>query len=148
MLLTKKLAILGTALVVSAASVTAFAQDRPGFGFGLHGRIEKLLRDLKLSDQQEDMLVEMKAGMKSKRKEMKQKMGQSFGALTEELKKPNPDKKRLHAIVDQHADQMRAAGHARIDDMLKFHSTLSDEQRATLTERLERLERHRKRLAD
>ncbi|MBI2373627.1 MAG: Spy/CpxP family protein refolding chaperone [Deltaproteobacteria bacterium] len=150
MSITKKIAIIGTAFVVATTSVAAFAGDgRPGFGgFGLHGRIEKLLRDLKLSDPQEDLLVDMRANAKAKRKEMRQKMGSSMSTLADELKKRDPDKKKLHALLDQQADAMRAHAHERLDEMLRFHGTLSDEQRATLAERLDRLEKHRKKLAD
>jgi protein CpxP len=49
-----------------------------------------------------------------------------------------PDAERLHALVDAHAEVMRAAAHAAVDAGLEIHALLDPTQRAALADMLER----------
>jgi Spy/CpxP family protein refolding chaperone len=52
-----------------------------------------------------------------------------------------PDKARLHALVDQRADAMRAFAHQAVDAGVEIHDVLTPEQRARLEKKLERMHR-------
>jgi protein CpxP len=58
--------------------------------------------------------------------------------IAEQLASDRPDQARLHALVDQQIEATRAYAHKAIDGALEAHRTLSPEQRAPLTKKLQR----------
>jgi Spy/CpxP family protein refolding chaperone len=58
--------------------------------------------------------------------------------IAEQLASDRPDQARLHALVDQQIEATRAYAHKAIDGALEAHRTLSPEQRAALTKKLQR----------
>ena len=107
---------------------------------GLPGRkMMRLLEDLNLTDQQEDMIVEMRREMRDKRGAFKQVRKESMETAMTELEKASPDKAKLHNLADQRIEGMRKMVHQGIDKFLALHATFSAEQRKTLTTRIRKL---------
>lgn len=48
----------------------------------------------------------------------------------------NPDRSKIHSLVDQRMDELKAFAHKVADAMIEFHGILSPQQRATLTEKV------------
>src|SRR5687768_11403036 len=101
------------ALGLAGIAGTALAKG-PG---GLLGgrRMMRILEELNLTDQQEDMIAEIRRDMKEKRGVMKQARKETVEVALTELEKPSPDKARLHAIADQRIEDMRKMVHQGID---------------------------------
>lgn len=60
-----------------------------------------------------------------------------------ELAKAEPDGERLHALFDEHADEMRQLAHDALDSGLEIWAVLDESQRAEVRERFdEHMERH------
>jgi Spy/CpxP family protein refolding chaperone len=53
----------------------------------------------------------------------------------------NPDRARLHAMVDQRFEAMKALAHEAVDAGVEVHDVLTPEQRAKVTKKIERLHR-------
>ncbi len=51
----------------------------------------------------------------------------------------NPDRARLHALVDERFEKMRALAHEAVDAGVEAHGVLTPEQRAQLTKKVERM---------
>ncbi len=58
-------------------------------------------------------------------------------ALTQ-LEQPKPDGARLHALVDERLDAIRAFAHSAVDAVLQAHETLTPEQRAQVLEQVKK----------
>ena len=57
-----------------------------------------------------------------------------------------PDRDRIHAEIDHHADLKRAFAHKVTNAIIDLHDILTVEQRAELMERIEELRRHHRSL--
>jgi protein CpxP len=62
-------------------------------------------------------------------------------ALLDAWKADAPDKAALHALVDQRAAEMTAMAHEAVDAAVQVHDTLTPDQRAKVTRKLERWQR-------
>jgi periplasmic protein CpxP/Spy len=61
--------------------------------------------------------------------------------LLAEWKSATPDGQKLHALVDERADAMKAFAHQAVDAGVEIHSILTPEQRDRLTRKIERWHR-------
>jgi periplasmic protein CpxP/Spy len=61
--------------------------------------------------------------------------------LLAQWQSPNPDRARLHALVDQRLDALRALAHQAVDAGIEVHDVLTPEQRAKVQKRVERMHR-------
>jgi Spy/CpxP family protein refolding chaperone len=104
----------------------------------------RLLHKLDLTEAQEDLIVEAKANMKQRHKASRTGRRAAFETVAAELAKKQPDRARLHALIDQQVEAMKKNMHAGLDDMLKVHESLTDEQRAELVRQVERKREHRR----
>lgn len=127
------------ALGVAGIAGTAFARGPGGFGFG-GPVLMRLLDDLKLSDQQELMIVQMRREAREKHKEMREARKETMQIALQELEKPNPDKARLHNLADQRIEQLRKMIHQGIDKVLALHATFTPEQRKTLVTKAHKMQ--------
>lgn len=154
---TPKLMILSTALAgVMALGTSAFAQ--PGGGPGCDGSgpgggrgggpggqggkgpgamMMRMFNGLDLTEAQEVQLVRIRRELRAEREAMQATRQADRAAMQAELSKDTPDAAVLHQLADKRLEHQRAKSHAMIDKMLAFRATLSPEQKAQLTKKME-----------
>jgi len=92
-------------------------------------RIEMIARRLKLTDEQKKKFLahqaEMKKAMLANRKQVKE-VGNKLKA---ELKKDAPDRKKVHARINEINELQRKMQIRRVDSLLDLRKSLSPEQR-------------------
>lgn len=103
------------------------------------GRLDDYLDDVKASDAQKtrilaikDRLMPQAAALAASQKKVREE-------VAAQLASDRPDAARLHALVDQQMDAIRALAHKSVDGVVEAHSTLSPEQRAPAMKKMRRL---------
>jgi len=134
-LLTSALA-LGVAGSVTALQSAAYAQDNPAPAahrwHRSHGRLDKLMHELKLNSEQQQAWHAIEAKRDAMRRELHHGRAEFRGALTAELAKPEPDLARLAALRDRARDHAMD-GRKEIEDLqLKLYASLSPQQKTTV----------------
>lgn len=105
-----------------------------------------MLKQLDLSEEQKALARELRTEMRETQLEQRTAKAELGQAMMSELASGSPDAKQLHELVDQRAELEAAAAHARMDAMMELMSSLSDEQRAKMSELAQdRLERAQQR---
>ncbi len=133
----------GLAAALVALGLVAHARGPHGGG-GPGMALQRLIASLDLTEDQEVLAVRLR---RQARDEMKAQHESNRGLLQEiklQLSQPDPDQDRLHAIMDEIAESRTKMGHAMIDRLLQLHATLTDEQRATLIEKMDQAESRRR----
>jgi periplasmic protein CpxP/Spy len=142
----KKTATLFAALLLPLALAGACGGPRH------HGGEVDLARvDRRVTDHLDDYLDDAKAtpDQRTKILAIKSRLLPEGGALAQshrkaqqelaaQLASDKPDGARLHALVDQQLEAVRAFAHKSVDGALEAHGTLSREQRAPVTKKLQR----------
>jgi Spy/CpxP family protein refolding chaperone len=149
MLKTMKSKILVALALVAALAVgggVAFAQGVEGGGFFGH-RIARVLEKLNLTDQQENLALDVRDELKRAGKAMRQENHAAMDAVVAELDKPKPDAAKLHAVADQRIDAFRKVMHLGIDKFLTLHATFSDDQRQAFSAEMKHVSNMAKRHA-
>src|SRR5688572_14892154 len=108
----------------------------------------RVLRDIQLTEQQEDMAFEITHDIKKRARQMRKDSAGSMSVVTTELAKPKPDAARLHSVADQKIEEMKKLAHYAIDRFLALHATLSNDQRQQLVKRLEKMEERKRRFQE
>jgi Spy/CpxP family protein refolding chaperone len=107
----------------------------PG-GMGPAGKLLRLMETLDLTEQQEVALVRLRRELREEGKANFEARKADRVAMAAELAKATPNAAVFHQHLDQRLERQRVQGHAMIDKVLKFHATLSPEQKQALAERL------------
>jgi Spy/CpxP family protein refolding chaperone len=103
--------------------------------------VDDVLDDLKTTDAQRQQILAVKDRMLAKGLALRQAGQPLHEELLAQWNSPNPDRARLHALVDQQLDAMRAFAHDAVDAGVEVHDTLTPEQRAQVTKKAERMRR-------
>jgi periplasmic protein CpxP/Spy len=146
---------LGVFAVASVAVLTGF-RHAGGCGgrFGPGGRPEEMaafmtarvddaLDDIKATDAQRATVHAAKDRVLEKVKALRGDRRQMHEELLAAWKSDSADKAKLHALVDQRIEEMRAVGHEAVDAAAEVHDALTPEQRQQVAERMERHRRWR-----
>ncbi len=113
------------------AQMAAFVTDR----------VDDLLDDLNATDAQRQQIHAIKDRLLAQALEL-HKQGEPLHAeVKAQWESANPDRARLHALVDQQGDAMRAFAHQAVDAGIEVHDVLTPEQRARLEKKMERMHR-------
>jgi Spy/CpxP family protein refolding chaperone len=100
--------------------------------------LDDYLDDARASDAQRARIREVKDRLLPEGVTLATANRQAGRQIAEQLASDRPDQARLHALVDQQIEATRAYAHKAIDGALEAHRTLSPEQRAPLTKKLQR----------
>jgi Spy/CpxP family protein refolding chaperone len=110
------------------AEVAAFVTDR----------VDDALDDLDASPQQRARIHAVKERMLASARKLHEGSHADREAVVEAWKAPSPDRARLHAIVDERIDALRAVAHEAVDAGIEVHDVLTPEQREKVTRKVER----------
>ncbi len=127
-----------SAIVALAAFRGHFHRDPAEMAAFVSHRLDDALDDLDATPQQRtqihalaDKLVADAQKLRAGRKEVHQQLVAQWDAAT-------PDRARLHAIVDQQIDELRAMAHEAVDSAVDAHGILNADQRAKISKKLHR----------
>jgi Spy/CpxP family protein refolding chaperone len=156
----KRIAIVGSILVVAALAAVPFVYAEPGFrghmrghaggaGLGFFGgrHLDRLAEKLNLSEQQVDQIKAIYAALHDQNAEYRQSMRGGMMDVTETLLKNPNDVAAAQAIIDQQAAAEKAMKTNLLQATAKALNVLTPDQRAELSkmveERAARFEKHR-----
>jgi len=100
--------------------------------------LDDYLDDAKASDAQRARIAAVKKQLLPQGVALANAQQQVNREIAQQLASDRPDRARLHALVDQQVEATRAFAHKSIDGLLEAHGTLTAEQRAPLTKKLQR----------
>lgn len=130
-------------VVGAAAAWAGPGHGGPGGGMWM-GRLQRMIQHLDLSEEQEVQAVRLFRGVREKAEATREQHKANRQRVAEELAKPEPDARALHAMLDEMAQARTQIGHEAIDAFLQLHATLTPEQRFELKELMERAGRNRR----
>ena len=110
------------------AEVAAFVTDR----------VDDALDDLDATPEQRTRIHAVKERMIASVQKARGEHRDSRETVLAAWRSPTPDATRLHALVDEHLDAIRAVAHEAVDASIEVHGTLTPEQREKVTRKLER----------
>jgi Spy/CpxP family protein refolding chaperone len=113
------------------AEMAAFVTDR----------VDDALDDLDATDAQRQQIHAIKDRLLAKAAGLHDGKEKVHAEVLAQWQSPNPDRARLHAIVDERFAAMRALAHDAVDAGVDVHGILTPEQRAKLTKKVERMHR-------
>lgn len=107
-----------------------------------------MLKQLDLSEEQQALAKGLRGELRETQSEQRAVRAELGQQMMTELASGSPNAKKLHQLVDERAELEAAAAHARMDAMMEIMASLSDEQRARMSElAAERMERRAGRAA-
>jgi Spy/CpxP family protein refolding chaperone len=150
----KILGVAGGALLlaVGVVALTGWRGGCSGHGHG-HGRdparmaafvtdrVDGLLDDVDATAEQRTRIHAVKDRMLAAGQAARGGHTEAHDALVAEWKSATPDAARLHALVDERVEEMRALAHQAVDAGVEVHGVLTPEQREKLTRKMERWHR-------
>lgn len=101
-------------------------------------RVDDALDDLDATPEQRTRLHAVKDRMLTSARGFHEASKGGHEVVLEAWKSPAPDAARLHALVDQRFDELRALAHQAVDAGVEVHGVLTPEQREKVTRKIER----------
>ena len=136
-------------LVVAAAGIAAaIALSGCGRGGGMKDpvrakkyidyRVDDYLDDLDATDAQRKKIHELKAPLVEEGFVLREANLKVRDELLTQWKTPNPDIARVHQLIDERIDAVRAVAHKAADATFQAHQTLTPAQRAEVAAQMEK----------
>lgn len=113
------------------AEMAAFVKDR----------VDDALDDLSATDAQRQQVQAVADRLLASGRALHQDGEPLHAEIKAQWESPNPDRARLHALVDQRIDALRAFAHQAVDAGIEVHDVLTPEQRAKAERKVERMHR-------
>jgi Spy/CpxP family protein refolding chaperone len=104
-------------------------------------RVDDMLDDLNATDAQRQQIHAIKDRLLAQALEMHKDGEPLHAEVKAQWESATPDRARLHSLVDQRFDAMRAFAHQAVDAAVEVHDILTPEQRAKLERKMERMHR-------
>ncbi len=104
--------------------------------------LDEALDQLGATPAQRDQLHAIKDRLLAQAQQLRAGQQEARAAVLAEWKADRPDAAKLHALVDQRLDALRAVAHQAVDAGIEAHGILTPEQRAKVTARLEKHLQH------
>ena len=105
-------------------------------------RFADALDDLKATPDQRTQLTAIKDRMLASAGKLHGARKATRETLLAEWNAEKVDRAKVHALIDQRADELRALAHEAADAAIEAHDVLTPEQRAEVAKRAERLHGH------
>jgi Spy/CpxP family protein refolding chaperone len=134
-------------LVVGLVALAGFSGGMCGHRHGrdpaqvaqfVTNHVEDTLDDLNATPEQRTRILAIKDRLLEAAKGLHAEHAQTHEAILDAWKADRPDAAALHALVDRRADEMKAFAHQVVDAGVEVHDTLTPDQRAKLTKKIER----------
>lgn len=104
-------------------------------------RVDDVLDDLDATDAQRQQIHAIKDRLLAQARGLHAEGEPLHGEVKAQWESANPDRARLHSLVDQRFEAMRAFAHQAVDAGVEIHGILTPEQRAKLEKKMERMHR-------
>lgn len=141
----KKLTGLGILALLGVVTLTGFGRcgHRPGgdpaaMAALITEHVEDALDDLKATPAQRTQILAIKDRLLADGQKLHATRQADHAELLAQWNSPAPDRARIHALVDERIDALRAMAHEAADAGLEAHDVLTPEQRAQVSKKLER----------
>lgn len=132
---------LGVVALVAVAALTGFrahhGHDPARMNAFVTQRLDALLTDIHATPEQRQQITAMKDKLLADAQQLHATRAADHQELLAQWRSDQPDAAKIHALIDARIDAMRALAHEAADDALKVHATLTPEQRAQVTAKLE-----------
>lgn len=136
-------------LILSLAfSSTGFTSPR-GHGRGgcgpqvpMAGKLLRMYEHLDLTEPQEVALVRLRRNLREEKAAVQKKLPYPQ-IITDELNKAEPNRERLSDLITQRTTQVEELAQKVMEQVLDFHATLSEDQRAALTQMVAKRQKRR-----
>lgn len=106
--------------------------------------LEKVTKDLNLSDQQKTQLDAIKADIKAKMESRKQNRTNRFDDFSKLFLQDNLDKQSLIDLAEKHETDRKEMRDFYFDELLKFHDLLTPAQRQQAVDKIKELKSQHK----
>ena len=104
-------------------------------------RVDDALDELNATDAQKTQVHALKDRLLAKGLELHNEGEPIRAEVLAQWQSATPDRSRLHALVDERIEAMRAFAHEAVDAGIELHDILTPEQRAKVAKRIERMHR-------
>jgi Spy/CpxP family protein refolding chaperone len=138
----RKSIVIGLALGVGVVALSGFGggcwhhrHDPERMAEFVTERVDDALDDVNATSEQREKIHAVKDRMLARAKELHGDRAAARATILEAWKADAPDAAKLHALVDERADAMRALAHEAVDAGIEVHGILTPEQRAKLAEK-------------
>jgi Spy/CpxP family protein refolding chaperone len=147
----KKLPIIALALGAGALVLTAFSgggcgHHRPADPEAVAARVtehvDDALDDLDATPEQRTRIRAIVERTLAAGRPLHEDGKAAHAEALAQWKATTPDAAKLHALVDERVEALRAFAHQAVDGAVEAHDVLTAEQRAKITTKLERHARH------
>ena len=122
------------ALAALTLGGVAIAGGHGGPGGHFMGRV---IQELDLSPEQEEAAKALREEAKEDRAAARSEGEKIQDAIFAELSQAEPNRRKVHALIDEGAELRAQQAHQHMDSMMDFIELLDAEQKATLVERME-----------
>lgn len=150
----KKIAGVALAGLLAVVGVVALAGFRGGCGGHHRGghdpermaafvtdRVDDALDDIDATPEQRAQIHAVKDRLVEAAVKAHQGRRATHDTILEEWRSASPDAAKLHALVDERVDEMRALAHEAVDAGIEVHGILTPEQREKISRKAERWHR-------
>ena len=127
----------GVLVSVGAAEARPWRRGGPCGGHGLARSLMHGVHGLDLSLEQEVQAVRIRRALRQERQALRQALLENVSTGMSELGTEEPSPEKLRALVGDALERIEKSAYAAVDQLVVFHASLSPEQKAKLTERLE-----------
>jgi periplasmic protein CpxP/Spy len=147
----KKILAAAGVVALSAAAFVVLTGFHGGCGWhGGHGRdpaamaafvtdrLDDALDDLDATDAQRQQIHAVKDRLLARGQALRGGHEAAHAEVLAQWKAEQPDRAKLHALVDTRIEEMRAFAHEAVDGAVEVHGVLTPEQRAEVAEKIER----------
>jgi Spy/CpxP family protein refolding chaperone len=104
----------------------------------VNARVDDVLDDFDASDAQREKVHAIKEKLLKKGLAQRDANRKARDEVIAQWKSDRPDAARLHALLDERIDAMRALGHEAVDSAVELHGTLTKEQKEKIQKRIDR----------
>jgi Spy/CpxP family protein refolding chaperone len=142
------LLVLGISTVIFSGDL-AMAEDgehweEKGWGRDKEGRLEELMDELGLTDEQKTRMKEQKKDNKTSYKLIREERQQKKDAIKAELDKDVLDQENINVLIEELADLEKQKMHSRVKKIIEMKKILTPEQYQLMKEKHKDFKRHRK----
>ena len=139
----KSLGILGLSALVGALAFGSMAMARGPHGGPGGPAMKQLLEKLDLDDAQQEQAIELREASQADHQAMRDQREAAFEEVLAELGSDEPNRRRVHQLIDDGLESIGETMHDRADGVLDLVETFTPEQKETLVVELESMKDQR-----